>query len=165
MPAFSAPRWLILAPLAAGCSFTLGRDPIDDTASSGGIDVPELSGPDDVALEDLPDGVNFAITGGTYDSWKLGIAWPSTGVFDEGCTEADEVCHTLAATGGEVSFCATGEDATADCTSFPALYFHQNNLTFYLAPPSGSDCWTWGADTDYYGAAGCEITSWSNQVN
>ena len=151
------PRAIALL-LTSGCTFTLGRESSSDTGATGGLDLPELEPPTDVTLIDQGTAINVAITGGNSSSWNFGIVFDSQEIFEEGCIGTDPFCHTLTPSGGLVVYCSPASD---DCTAIAATFFQQDSISFYLAPPSGPDCWTWGAPPTHYDGENCTEMPWS----
>lgn len=126
--------------------------------SGGGVVVDP---PDAVELNDLNGALEVDISGGSAPGWSFGGVWLDVDLTDEGCLGADDVCHTLGASGG--SFAIDDCDTPSDATScIPVDGYRLGHMTFVLKPSVGSGCWVWGQDVDYYASLGCTVTDWPN---
>jgi len=148
------------------CLFAFGcGDPAkDDTTSPGGdtgdsdVDTTIL-GPDDVVMNDSDAGLSVEVIGGSAASWHFGAIEPRVDLYEEGCREASEVCHTLDANGGLLSWASDCGSNSDGSTCIAQLYWRQGEMSFMIKPATGLGCWAWGNDAaDLY--PGCTITNW-----
>ena len=151
-------RALSLLPLmlAFGCGEAApggGNGGGDDTAAV------TVLGPDDVIMDDSDNGLSIQVVGGSATGWRFGAVEPRVDLYEEGCREADDICHTLGASGGTLSWasdCGSNGDGS---TCIAQLYWRQGQMSFVIEPTVGLGCWAWGDDAaELY--PGCTITNW-----
>lgn len=154
MDAFEVGLLLLLhLPLAAGCASgdTASKDSTGDSGS------PSVTAPTDVVLDDTTDALTITVSGGSATGWLFGVIDSSAGETGESCHDASDLCHTLDAAGGSLSWCASPTDT---CTAVAQLYYREGIESFVLKPAVGVGCWSWGDSASYYDDLGCTQTSW-----
>lgn len=137
----------------------------DDEVDEGG------GGGDELAIVAAWDreGLVVEISNGAARSYELGLSETgagSGGWYGETCIPGSEpsgrddygydVCHSLGAGGGVIESVYPDVELVDDGSTL----FHQGlagNLTYFVADPSGADCWVWGDDPGYYAAFGCQL--------
>jgi hypothetical protein len=165
-------RWIVLISVVGPCLACFGIGGAEesdsetpDTNDTNDTDTHDTTddvvGPSRVVLSETEDGSALQVTiqGGVSAGWLLGAVYPAMDLYEEGCRDRGDVCHPLAPSGGDLTWCR-GETPTEDCTAIAQVYWRIGNETVMLQPTVGVGCWVWGNDADYYADLGCEVADW-----
>ena len=140
-----------------------GADDDCDGEVDEGVTVDPLS----VTLSWATDGVTVTIENGSgrYDFGMAETGAEEVGWYGESCVIGEEpqdredygydICHGLAATGGEIGHVDDIDDVGDGATLFTDRIHDRGNITYVLFDDSGADCWVWGDDVSYYDDFGC----------
>ena len=107
-----------------------------------------------LSITDAADGASYywGITenSGCDDCWTAEDCFMG---YDLGTGTNLSYCHPVSATGGELSYGAGATDVVEGSTTLFWEAAYSTKVTYIVDDRSSADapCWTWGADTTYYG--------------